>query len=66
MIDTSNDGLIQLAEMESAIEVFQKLSIKEMHSIYNFFDIDNNGVIDKQEFHAQLRKAQKMHAKHQS
>jgi Ca2+-binding EF-hand superfamily protein len=32
---------------------------KELHSIKSFFDIDNNGSIDEDEFMSQLKKADK-------
>jgi len=46
MIDVSNDGMIQVSEMEEVIKIFDDFKIKELHAIYNFFDIDGNGVID--------------------
>ena len=50
MIDVSNDGFIQIAEMEAVIKIFSDFSSKELHSVYKFFDIDENGVIDKTEY----------------
>jgi hypothetical protein len=58
-IDTDGDRRISLQEMEEAIRIFSDFKIKELHSIHNFFDIDNNGLIDEKEFRKQMRKAVK-------
>ena len=63
MIDISDDGLIQLSEMEQVLKIFDEFRIKELHSLYNFFDIDNNGVIDKSEFYGQMKKARSRYNK---
>lgn len=42
------------------MKVYGEFKIKELHNLYNTFDIDNNGVIDKEEFRTQLFKARKI------
>lgn len=44
--DTDNDGLITMKEFEESMKIFSDFKIKEVHSVHNFFDIDNNGTID--------------------
>lgn len=63
-IDTDGDRKITLKEMEEAIRIFSDFKIKELHSIHNFFDIDNNGKIDEYEFRVQINKAVKKYNKH--
>ena len=50
MIDLSNDGFIDIGEMQDVVKIFDDFKIKELNAIHVFFDIDNNGVIDEAEF----------------
>lgn len=57
MIDINKDGELQLSEMKDTLGMIGDFKVKEIHSIYSFFDIDGNGSIDKREFIMQLNKA---------
>ena len=65
MIDLSNDGFIDIGEMQDVVKIFDDFKIKELNAIHVFFDIDNNGVIDQSEFYQQMRKAEKNYDHHQ-
>lgn len=58
-VDTNNDHRISLKEMEEAIKIFSDFKVKELHSIHNYFDIDNSGEIEEKEYRMQMRKAMK-------
>ena len=58
MVDLNNDGFIDLAEMEEVCKIFSDFSRKELHMIHMFMDIDKNNKVDRQEFFAQMKKAQ--------
>jgi len=49
-IDVDNDKTITLSEMEDTIKIFSSFKVKELHSIHNYFDVDNNGSIDEREY----------------
>lgn len=65
MIDMSNDGFIDIGEMQDVVKIFDDFKIKELNAIHSFFDIDNNGVIDQEEFYQQMKKAEKNYDNHQ-
>lgn len=62
-IDTSGDGKISLKEMEDVVRIFSDFKQKELHAIHNFFDVDNNGSIDRKEYNTAMRKVQKKYDK---
>ena len=62
-VDTDGDQRISLHEMEEAIRIFSDFKVKELRLIHNFFDIDNNGLIDEKEFRMQMRKVAKKYEK---
>ena len=57
MVDVNNDCILDLAEIEEVVKIFSNFSRKEIHMIHNFFDIDNNGKTEKDEFYKQMKKA---------
>ena len=59
MTDVSNDGSIDTLELKQVLNSLGEFQEKELHSIKTFFDIDNNGSIDEDEFMSQLKRAAK-------
>jgi len=56
MIDISNDQLIQLDEMVDVVKILNDFKKKELHALHQAFDLDNNGVVDKDEFDSTMRR----------
>jgi len=50
MIDIDKNEKLDLSEMNTVVGVLGDFKIKEVHMIYSFLDIDNNGLIEKSEF----------------
>lgn len=54
-----------LSEMESFLSGLSAMFMeKEIHAIHKFFDIDQDGTIQKQEFMGQLNKAENLRKHH--
>ena len=58
--DVNDDGQVSVKELESVLGgLSPEFRQKDLHAIYNFFDIDKNGQCTEQEFMEQLLKAEK-------
>ena len=58
--DVNDDGQVSVKELESVLGgLSPEFRQKDLHAIYNFFDIDKNGSCTEQEFMEQLVKAEK-------
>lgn len=58
MIDLNGNGQMELTEFIDVIKMFSDFKIKEIATMHQFFDIDNNGIIPKEMFCQQLKKAE--------
>ena len=58
MIDQSGDGKIDVLELKTVLkESVGNFHEKELHAIKKYFDIDNDGHIEENEFFSQMKKA---------
>ena len=58
--DVNGDGQVNLKELEQFLNGFSpEFRQKDVQAIYNFFDLDKNGLCDEKEFMAQIKKAEK-------
>lgn len=66
-IDTDRSETIKLSELVSMLNSLSSLfSEKDLHAIYNFFDVDQDGEISHKEFITQIAKSMKLHQNHLS
>ena len=59
MIDLNGNQQIEINELEECIKVFVEFKVKELACVHQYFDIGNNGIIDKATFINQLKKAER-------
>jgi len=65
MIDVDKNKVIELSEMEEEIgKLDGDFSKKEMKSIHDFFDINNDGKVDQLEFLSQVQDGTKKYEKY--
>ena len=57
--DQGGDGVIDVKELSACIgDISPLFGIKDIHSLQNFFDVDKDGTIDKNEFINGLKKGE--------
>ena len=66
MTDVDNNQKIELSEMTETVKICSEFKHKELKAIHNYFDIDNNGHIDRQEWETQMKKAIAKYDKHRN
>ena len=64
MIDLDKSNVLELQELEEVICSLGDFSKKEVKSIHDFFDINNDGRVDYDEFMTKTEEGMKLHEKY--